>query len=58
MSKIERLEDPFLVIAKASCAEVRTQLCIALDAGYLNQPSFDNLMSLATVTLRSISDSP
>ena len=38
----------FLVIAKASLAEVRSQLYIALDAGYLDQPNFDNLMNQAT----------
>jgi len=38
----------FLVIARASCAEVRSQIYIALDAGYLDQPGFDNLMSQAT----------
>ena len=38
----------FLVIAKASAAEVRAQLYVALDAGYLDQPKFDTLMSLAT----------
>lgn len=38
----------FLVIAKASAAEVRAPLYVALDAGYLDQPKFDTLMSLAT----------
>ncbi|MFZ4813764.1 MAG: four helix bundle protein [Phototrophicaceae bacterium] len=40
----------FLVIAKASCAEVRSQLYIALDVGYLTQREFDTLMSQATET--------
>jgi four helix bundle protein len=34
----------FLVVAKASCAEVRSQLYIALDIGYLNQPEFTQLL--------------
>ncbi len=38
----------FLVIAKTSLAEVRSQLYIAIDAGYLDQPNFDNLMNQAT----------
>ncbi len=37
----------FLVIAKSSCAEVRSQLYIALDIGYLDQVQFDQLISLA-----------
>jgi four helix bundle protein len=37
----------FLSIAKASCAEVRSHLYVALDAGYLNQQEFDSLMKLA-----------
>ncbi|MCP9496059.1 MAG: four helix bundle protein [Pyrinomonadaceae bacterium MAG19_C2-C3] len=37
----------FLSIAKASCAELRSQLYIALDAGHLTQQAFDKLMRQA-----------
>lgn len=37
----------FLSVAKASCAEVRSQLYVALDAEYLTQSAFDQLQSLA-----------
>ncbi len=35
----------FLTISKGSCAELRTQLYIALDVGYLDRNSFDELMT-------------
>lgn len=38
----------FLVVAKASAAEVRSQLYVALDVGYLDQPNFDTLMNQAS----------
>ncbi len=37
----------FLSVAKSSCAEVRSQLYIALDAGYIVQNEFSQLMSQA-----------
>jgi four helix bundle protein len=37
----------FLTIAKASCGEVRSQLYVALDTGYLDQNQFDNLLKQA-----------
>ena len=37
----------YVVIAKASCAEVRSQLYLAQDIGYLSQNSFEQLMGQA-----------
>jgi four helix bundle protein len=37
----------FLSTAKASCAEVRSQLYVALDVGYLDKANFDRLIDRA-----------
>jgi len=37
----------FLSTAKASCAEVRSQLYVALDVGYLAKTTFDGLIQQA-----------
>lgn len=37
----------FLSVAKASCAEVRSHLYVALDAGYLDQQTFADLLTFA-----------
>jgi len=36
----------YLVIAKGSCAEVRSQLYVAFDAGYLSNKQFDTLKKI------------
>ncbi len=40
----------FLSVAKGSAGEVKSQLYIALDQGYINQETFDRLSALATET--------
>jgi four helix bundle protein len=45
----------FLSIAKGSAGEVRAQLYVALDAGYLGQPEFDELIQLTTDVSRLLS---
>ncbi len=44
----------FLAISKASCAEVRSQLYVAVDIGYLTQPEFQQLLTLAEEVARII----
>lgn len=40
----------YLFIAKASCAEVRSQAYIALDQGYINLEDFDRLSQMTFAT--------
>jgi four helix bundle protein len=44
----------FLSVAKASCAEVRSHLYVALDIGHLDRSSFDRLLAQAEELARII----
>ena len=44
----------FVVIAKGSCAEVRSELYVALDAEYVTQEQFEVLMNLGNELSRII----
>ena len=45
----------FLNIAKGSNGEVRSQLCVALDQGYLAQNEFENLNNLSVLLSKKLS---
>ncbi|MBO0950377.1 four helix bundle protein [Fibrella forsythiae] len=47
----------FLGIAKGSACEVKSQLCRALDSGYLSEDSFQSLYTLADETAKIIDGS-
>ena len=44
----------FLSVAKGSCGEIRSQLVVALDAGYLDEPRFHELRAFAEETSKVI----
>ena len=44
----------FLVIAKGSCAELRSQLYVALDADYIDEKIFESLQGLAKETSKLV----
>jgi len=44
----------FLIVAKASCAETRSLLYVALDAGYIDEPTFQRLNDQAREVARIV----
>ena len=44
----------FLCIAKSSCAELRSQLYVALDVGYIDQQQFNSLLADAEEVARIV----
>ena len=44
----------FLVIAKGSCAELRSQLYVAIDAGFIDPALYNNLAGMALETSRIV----
>jgi four helix bundle protein len=46
----------FLVIAKASCAEIRSQLHMALDIGFIDQAQFNNLLAQVTEVAQMLNE--
>jgi four helix bundle protein len=44
----------FLTVAKASCAELRSQLYLAYDIGYLNKDEFTHLLAQAEEVARIV----
>ena len=45
----------FLAIAKGSCGEVRSQMYLALDQHYVDQATFDEIVSVLVETSKTIS---
>ena len=45
----------FLCVAKASCGEARSELCVASDQGYITLDQFEALSAMALQTSRLIS---